>query len=133
MQARRKVGLARGLILVSLVLGTLLALAALAVIVLAATGRLSNPALSVTGATLVLLLKTTGLAIGATAYRRIREGRLRSAGYLALAAAVLPPLDLVALCAGLLILVGGGGTRILPAAPGPDEPSNGGFRTESQS
>lgn len=126
MESSRKVRLARVLILVSLVLGVLLALAALAVIVLDATGRLTRPALSVTGAVLVLLLKSVGLVLGATAYRRIGEGRLRNAGRLALVASLFPPLDLLALCAGLLILVGDRAPEVPPAVIGPAEPIAGG-------
>jgi hypothetical protein len=128
MEASRIVRLARGLILVSLALGLLVAIAALVVIVLGATGRLVVPALSITGAVLVLALKTTGLVLGATAFRRLREGRLRDAGVLALIAAFFPPFDLLALCAGLLILVGGG-TTVPPAAPGPGEPKSEGTGT----
>ncbi|WP_054848507.1 hypothetical protein [Methanoculleus chikugoensis] len=100
--------IARVLIAISVVFG-LFAVATLLAIVIG--GLPARPGIFPAGGALLLAaVKTAGIGFGLAAYRTIgRGGDLARAGRYALVAGFLPPLDLIALFAGLLVIFPHGG------------------------
>ncbi|MDD3857508.1 MAG: hypothetical protein PHP43_05600 [Methanoculleus sp.] len=93
--------IARVLIAISVVFG-LFAVATLLAIVIG--GLPAKPGIFPAGALLLAAVKTAGIGFGLAAYRTIGRGDLARAGRYALVAGFLPPLDLIALFAGLLVI-----------------------------
>lgn len=103
MTPAREIRLARLLLLLSVVLGICLTLAALLAATAAAFGRLPMPGALTQGALLFAVLSAAGSTAGILAVRHLESGRIRKASRCALVAVVLPPPNLVALLAGGLL------------------------------
>ncbi|NLZ29812.1 MAG: hypothetical protein GX885_03565 [Methanomicrobiales archaeon] len=101
----KEVKIARILIIVSVVFGLFVVMALLTIGIGGLAGRGGAPGISRTGALLLAAIKAAGVGFGLVAYQTIARGDTRRAGVYALAASLLPPLDLIALFAGLLALL----------------------------
>ncbi len=100
----KEVKIARVLITISVILGLFVVVTLLAIGIGGLAGRTGIPGTFPAGVLLLAAVKTAGTGFGLAAYRTIARGDLRKAGRYALVASLLPPLDLIALFAGLLAL-----------------------------
>ena len=101
----KEVKIARFLITISVIFGLFAVVTLLAIGIGGFAGRTGIPGTSPAGALLLAAVKAVGTGFGLAAYRTITRGDLRRAGRYALVASLLPPLDLIALFAGLLALL----------------------------
>jgi hypothetical protein len=100
----KEMKIARVLITISVILGLFVVVTFLAIGISGLAGKTGIPGTFPAGALLLAAVKTAGTGFGLAAYRTITRGDLRRAGRYALIASLLPPLDLIALFAGLLAL-----------------------------
>ncbi|WP_332450739.1 hypothetical protein [Methanoculleus sp.] len=98
---RKEVKIARVLIAISVIFGLFAVVTLLAIVV---GGLPARPGISLVGALLLAAVKVVGIGFGLAAYRTIGRGDLPRAGRYALIASLLPPFDLIALFAGLLVI-----------------------------
>ena len=100
----KEVKIARVLITISVIFGLFAVVTLLVIGIGGFPGRTGIPGAFPGLALLLAAVKAAGTGFGLAAYRTITRGDLRRAGRYALAASLLPPLDLIALFAGLLAL-----------------------------
>lgn len=96
--------IARVLIIISVIFGLFAVVTLLAIGIGCLPARPGMPGPFPAGALLLAAVKAAGTGFGLAAYRTITRGDLRRAGRYALVASFLPPLDLIALFAGLFVL-----------------------------
>ncbi|NLA38444.1 MAG: hypothetical protein GX882_03470 [Methanomicrobiales archaeon] len=108
----KEVKIARILISISVIFGLLVVAALFVIGIGGIVGKSGFPGAIRAGALLLATIKATGLGFGFAAYRAIIRGDPWRGGRYALIASFLPPLDLIALFAGLIALSSrrGGGT-----------------------
>jgi len=92
------------LIIISVIFGLFAVVTLLAIGIGCLPARPGMPGPFPAGALLLAAVKAAGTGFGLAAYRTITRGDLRRAGRYALVASFLPPLDLIALFAGLFVL-----------------------------